>query len=60
MGDPDLQLPEVVGDGVVLLAGAEAAQRLELQRVPALRCVGAEHQEDRGMGQDGQLGPDGQ
>ncbi len=58
IGDSAFQLLEVIGDGDGLLAGTQPAERLDLEREPAAGCVGAEDQEDRGMGQDRQLGPD--
>ena len=60
VGDPGFELLEVVGDGGFLFAGPQPADRLDLEREPAAGQVGAEDEEDRRAGQDGQLGPDRQ
>jgi hypothetical protein len=58
--DPHLQLPEVVGNRGILFAGTQTTQRFDLQRETAAGSVSTEYEEDRSLGQDGQLGPDRQ
>ena len=60
VGDPCVELLEVIGHRVVLLAGMDPADALELQPVLASGEVRAEDVEDRGTREDGELGPDGE
>ena len=59
-GDPGLELFQVIGQRLAFLAAVDLAHRLELEREPAAGEVGAEDVEDRGPGQHGQVGPDGE
>jgi hypothetical protein len=45
VGDTPLQLPQVVGHGDGLLAASQPSDRLDLQREPAGRRVGAEDED---------------
>jgi hypothetical protein len=59
VGDPGLELLEVIGDRRGFLARPQPSQRLDLQREPAARSVGAEDRCGRPSRRPGQvLGPD--
>src|SRR5208337_5139253 len=58
-GDPRLELPQIVGHGLALLAGVNLAHGLEIEPVPTALLVGTKNVVDGGPGQDGKLGPDG-
>ena len=59
-GDPGFKLFEIIGHGLVLLAGVNPAHGLELEPEPAAGKIDAEDVENGCPGEDRQLGPDGQ